>query len=74
MLRKSEASVKINYISISLYEKGCLTYVPLSRTNCQTNLNQILYRPPHQLREGSLNKNNLANPILWPLATSNTKA
>jgi len=38
----------------SLYIKQTVyTYVPLSQLNRQTNLRQILYRPPHQLREGS---------------------
>jgi len=36
-------------------KKGC--FVPLSHANCQNNLNQILHRPPHQLRKGSFYNN-----------------
>jgi len=40
---------RIDY-SFSLYKNF---NVPFSRPNCQTNLHQILHRPPHQLGEGS---------------------
>jgi len=45
---------------LSIYIRVC-TYAPLSRPNCRTNLHQILYRPPHQLREGSFYINDTAN-------------
>jgi len=50
----------------SLYIKETIctyvpTFVPLSQANRQTNLHQILHRPPHQLREGSYHKYDPAN-------------
>jgi len=56
-----------NIYFISLYIKVTVcTYVPsyvtFSHANCWTNLRQILYGPPPQLREGSLH---MSEPT-WP--------
>jgi len=56
------------YIKVTVY-----TYVPFSRPNRQTNLYQILNRPPHQLREGSYHKHDPANPTPGPRGTPNSK-
>jgi len=58
---------------ISLYKTGCLylsTRVPLSQANCPL---PILYRPPHQLREGSKHKYDPAKANPWPWGTPNSK-
>jgi len=49
---------------VYISKKGCSSCVPLSRANRRTNLHQILYRPPCQLREGSKHKND--PPPTWP--------
>jgi len=49
------------------------TYVPFSHPKRCTNLQQILHRPPHQLREGSKHKHDPANSTPGPLGTPNSK-
>jgi len=60
------------YIKVPVCTYLC-TYVPFSRPNRQTNLHQILHRPPHQLREGSKHKQDCTNPAPGPQGTPNSK-
>jgi len=49
-----DSGIRIWSSILSMYIKVTVcTYVPFSRPNRQTNLHQILRRPPHQLGEGS---------------------
>jgi len=51
---------KVHLLSSMYINQTVCTYVPtnvpLSLANCRTNLHQILHRPSHQLREGSLHR------------------